>query len=42
MTGLMWYLIEAAVAVALLGGIVWLTWPRRDDGDDDPDESGKS
>ena len=40
MTGLMWYLIEAAVAVALLGGIVWLTWSRRDD--DDPDESGKS
>ncbi len=40
MTGLMWYLIEAAVAVALLGGIIWLTWPRRDD--DDTDESGKS
>lgn len=39
MTGLMWYLIEAAVAMALLGGIVWLTWPRRDD--DDTDESGK-
>ena len=34
MSGLMWYLIEAAVAVALLGGIVWLTWPRRDDDDD--------
>lgn len=42
MSGLMWYLIEAAVAVALLGGIVWLTWPRRDDDDaDDADESGK-
>lgn len=40
MTGLMWYLIEAAVAVALLGGIVWLTWPRGDD--DDADGSGKS
>ena len=35
------HLIEAAVAVALLGGIVWLTWPRRDD-DDDADASGKS
>ncbi len=40
MSGLMWYLIEAAAAMALLGGIVWLTWPRKDD--DDTDESGKS
>jgi hypothetical protein len=40
MTGLMWYLIEALAAMALLGGIVWLTWPRHDD--DDTDESGKS
>ncbi len=40
MSGLMWYLIEAAVAVALLGGIVWLPWPRRD-ADDDADDSGK-
>lgn len=39
MSGLAWYLIEAAVAVVLLGGIVWLTWPHRDD--DDTDESGK-
>lgn len=38
MSGLMWYLIEAAVAVGLLVGIVWLTWPRRDD----DDESGES
>ena len=41
MTGLMWYLIEAAVAVALLGGIVLLTWLRRDDGDADPADFGK-
>lgn len=39
MSGLMWYLIEASAAMALLGGIVWLTWPRRDD--DDKDETGK-
>lgn len=40
MSGLMWYLIEAAVAVALLVGIVWLTWPRRDE--DDDEDSGAS
>lgn len=35
----MWYLIEAAAAMALLGGIVWLTWPRKDDDDDEPGQS---
>lgn len=35
----MWYLIEAAAAMALLGGIVWLTWPRKDDDDDEPGKS---
>jgi hypothetical protein len=40
MSGLMWFLIEVAVAVALLVGIVWLTWPRRED--DDADPPGKS
>lgn len=40
MDGLMWYLIEAAVAMGLLGGIVWLTWPRKDD--DDTDGNGKT
>lgn len=33
MDGLMWLLLEAALALALLVGIVWLTWPRRDDDD---------
>jgi len=38
MSGLMWLLLEAALAVALLVGIVWLTWPRGDD----EDKPGKS
>ena len=28
---LVWLLIEAGVALALLLGIVWWTWPRRPD-----------
>ena len=40
MNGLSWCLIEVGVAVSLLVGIVWLTWPRRED--DDSDASGKS
>jgi hypothetical protein len=27
---LFWFLLEAGVALALLIGIVWWTWPRRD------------
>jgi hypothetical protein len=38
----MWFLIEVAVAVSLLVGIVWLTWPRREDDDSDSGPSGKS
>ena len=40
MNGLIWFLIEVVVAVSLLVGIVWLTWPRRND--DDPDSPGES
>ena len=36
----MWFLLEVLVAVSLLVGIVWLTWPRRED--DDPDPPDKS
>lgn len=35
MSGLIWFLAEVALAVGLLLGIVWLTWPRRDDADGD-------
>jgi hypothetical protein len=38
MSGLLWYLLEAAVAVVMLVGIVWLTWPRRDNDADPPDK----
>jgi len=37
MSGLTWFLIEVAVALALLLGFVWWTWPRKDD--DDPGSS---
>lgn len=30
MSGLIWFLIEVVIAVALLAGIVWWTWPRRE------------
>jgi len=30
MDALMWLLAEAAVALGLLGFIVWWTWPRRE------------
>jgi len=40
MSGLVWLLIEIAVAVSLLVGIVWWTWPRHED--DDPDPPGPS
>jgi hypothetical protein len=36
MEALFWLILEAAVALALLLGIVWWTWPRkrRADGDE--------
>lgn len=34
MSGLMWFLLEITAAVLLLVGIVWLTWPGRDDTDE--------
>jgi hypothetical protein len=30
MEGMLWLVLEAATALALLLGIVWWTWPRRD------------
>jgi hypothetical protein len=37
MESLFWFLLEAAVALALLIGIVWWTWPRtKKNGQDDP------
>jgi len=37
MDALLWFLLEAGVAVALLLLVVWWTWPRgkRDDSDGD-------
>lgn len=42
MNGLIWFLLEVAVAVALLVGVVWLTWPRPEKEDADEDPPGKS
>jgi hypothetical protein len=33
MEGLLWLLLEAAVALAILVLIVWWTWPRRESDD---------
>lgn len=42
MNALLWLLLEAGVALALLGFIVWWTLPRRKrDGDDDSARHGK-
>ncbi|MFZ9561255.1 MAG: hypothetical protein ACO273_03125 [Burkholderiales bacterium] len=41
MNGLIWFLLEVAVAVSLLVGVVWLTWPRPEKDDDGEDQPGK-
>lgn len=40
MSGLAWFLIEVLVAVALLAGIVWWTWPRREA--DNPEKESRA
>ena len=37
---LLWFLLEAGVALALLLGIVWWTWPRARKGEAKPPDSG--
>jgi hypothetical protein len=35
METLFWFVLEAAIAIVLVVGIVWWTWPRRGKDDDD-------